>query len=80
MADRIDSGPTVAPTEASLRRALKRAADGRAVDTDEAVALLSARGEPLDDLLAIAGAIRDAGLRDAGRPGVVTYSKRFSSR
>ncbi|MGW4461086.1 bifunctional FO biosynthesis protein CofGH [Micromonospora sp. NPDC004704] len=76
MADRIDSGPTVAPTEASLRRALKRAADGRAVDTDEAVALLSARGEPLDGLLAIAGAIRDAGLRDAGRPGVVTYSKK----
>ncbi|MFI6759054.1 bifunctional FO biosynthesis protein CofGH [Micromonospora sp. NPDC050417] len=72
MADRTDSGPT----EASLRRALRRAADGRAVDTDEAVALLSARGGLLDELLAVAGAIRDAGLREAGRPGVVTFSKK----
>ncbi|RKR90322.1 FO synthase subunit 1 /FO synthase subunit 2 [Micromonospora pisi] len=72
MADRTDSGPT----EASLRRALRRAADGRAVDTDEAVALLSARGELLDELLAVAGTIRDAGLRDAGRPGLVTFSKK----
>jgi FO synthase len=72
VADRIDSGPT----EASLRRALRRAADGRALDTDEAVALLTARGDRLDELLAVAGSIRDAGLRDAGRPGVVTFSKK----
>ncbi|MFC0527962.1 bifunctional FO biosynthesis protein CofGH [Phytohabitans kaempferiae] len=63
------------PTEASLRRASHRAAEGRALDVDEAAALLTARGESLDELLSIAGAIRDAGLRDAGRPGVVTYSK-----
>jgi FO synthase len=63
------------PTEASLRRALHRAAEGRALDVDEAATLLTARGEPLDQLLTIAGAIRDAGLRDAGRPGVVTFSK-----
>jgi FO synthase len=37
--------------------------------------LLAARGEALDDLLAIAGRVRDAGLVDAGRPGVVTYSR-----
>ncbi|BCB79796.1 hypothetical protein Pflav_062060 [Phytohabitans flavus] len=63
------------PTEASLRRALHRAAEGRALDVDEAAALLTARGEPLDQLLSVAGDIRDAGLRDAGRPGVVTFSK-----
>jgi FO synthase len=63
------------PTEASLRRALHRAAEGRALDVDEAATLLTARGERLDELLSIAGGIRDAGLRDAGRPGVVTFSK-----
>jgi FO synthase len=65
-----------APTEASIRRALRRAADGKAIDADEAVALLAATGDRLDDLLTIAGGIRDAGLREAGRPGTVTYSKK----
>jgi FO synthase len=64
------------PTEASIRRALRRAAEGKALDADEATTLLAARGEPLDELLTIAGGIRDAGLREAGRPGVVTYSKK----
>ncbi|GAB3963002.1 hypothetical protein GCM10027615_02260 [Plantactinospora veratri] len=71
MADGTDQ-----PTVASLRRALRRAADGRALDPDEATALLAARGEFLDELLATAGRIRDAGLVDAGRPGVVTFSKK----
>ncbi|MDR7279213.1 bifunctional FO biosynthesis protein CofGH [Catenuloplanes atrovinosus] len=64
------------PTEASIRRALRRAAEGKALDADEATTLLAARGEQLDELLTIAGAIRDAGLREAGRPGVVTFSKK----
>jgi FO synthase len=64
------------PTDASIRRALKRAADGKAIDVDEAAALLAADGDVLDELLTIAGGIRDAGLREAGRPGVVTYSKK----
>ena len=34
-----------------------------------------ARGEALDDLLASASRVRDAGLRAAGRPGVITYSR-----
>ncbi|MEO3742057.1 bifunctional FO biosynthesis protein CofGH [Plantactinospora sp. B5E13] len=72
MADRSDP----APTTASLRRALRRAADGRALDRDEAAVLLAARGEFLDELLAVAGRLRDAGLADAGRPGVVTFSKK----
>jgi FO synthase len=64
------------PTDASIRRALKRAAGGKAIDVDEAAALLAADGDVLDELLTIAGGIRDAGLREAGRPGVVTYSKK----
>ena len=63
-------------TEASIRRALRRAADGKAIDADEATALLAARGERLDELFDIAGGVRDAGLREAGRAGVVTYSKK----
>ncbi|MBO3738082.1 bifunctional FO biosynthesis protein CofGH [Actinoplanes sp. NEAU-H7] len=64
------------PTPASIRRALRRAADGKAIDIDEATALLAATGDRFDELLAIAGGIRDAGLREAGRPGVVTYSRK----
>ncbi|GAB1689546.1 bifunctional FO biosynthesis protein CofGH [Krasilnikovia sp. M28-CT-15] len=64
------------PTEASMRRALRRAADGKALDADEAATLLAADGGPLDELLSLAAGVRDAGLREAGRPGVVTYSKK----
>jgi FO synthase len=59
-----------------LRRALRRAADGRTLDATEAAILLTARGAALDELLAIAGTVRDAGLVAAGRPGIVTYSKK----
>ncbi|MFC5927621.1 bifunctional FO biosynthesis protein CofGH [Micromonospora vulcania] len=72
MVDRTHSGPS----DASVRRALGRAATGRALDVDEATALLAARGDALDELFRVAGGIRDAGLREAGRPGVVTYSKK----
>ena len=58
-----------------MRRALRRARDGVTLDVAEAAVLLAARGEHLDDLLSIAGRVRDAGLVDAGRPGVVTYSR-----
>ncbi|MFE0511609.1 bifunctional FO biosynthesis protein CofGH [Streptomyces sp. NPDC058964] len=63
------------PTENSMRRALKRARDGVALDVNEAAVLLQARGEALDDLAASAARVRDAGLEAAGRPGVITYSK-----
>src|SRR3954471_8207549 len=64
------------PSAAALRRALRRARDGAALDPEEAAALLAARGSRLDELLAVSGGIRDAGLRDAGRAGVVTYSRK----
>src|SRR5690349_9898779 len=63
------------PTENSMRRALRRARDGVALDVAEAAVLLQARGAALDDLSASAGRVRDAGLEAAGRPGVITYSK-----
>ncbi len=58
-----------------MRRALKRARDGVALDVTEAAVLLQARGEDLETLCASAARVRDAGLEAAGRPGVITYSK-----
>ncbi|MEU5209593.1 bifunctional FO biosynthesis protein CofGH [Streptomyces sp. NPDC020742] len=63
------------PTANAMRRALKRARDGVALDVGEAAVLLQARGEDLADLCASAARVRDAGLEAAGRPGVITYSK-----
>lgn len=63
------------PTANAMRRALRRARDGVALDVSEAAVLLQARGEDLDDLTASAARVRDAGLEAAGRPGVITYSK-----
>ncbi|WP_040337025.1 bifunctional FO biosynthesis protein CofGH [Candidatus Blastococcus massiliensis] len=72
--------PLPAPTDSALRRALTRAERGVSLDAVEAETLLHARGlaegEPLDRLLAAAGRVRDAGLASAGRPGVVTYSRK----
>ncbi|MBV6698649.1 bifunctional FO biosynthesis protein CofGH [Kitasatospora aureofaciens] len=63
------------PTANAMRRALRRARDGVALDATEAAVLLQARGEDLRDLCASAARVRDAGLEAAGRPGVITYSK-----
>jgi FO synthase len=69
-----------APSESALRRALVRAERGVTLDAIEAETLLHARGlaagEPLDRLLTAASRVRDAGLASAGRPGVVTYSRK----
>lgn len=62
------------PTEASIRRAVRRARDGVALDPVEAEVLLHARGEQLDTLFEAAGRVRDQGLVAAGRPAVITYS------
>lgn len=65
-----------APTANAMRRALKRARDGVALDSTEAAVLLQARGEDLKDLTTSAARVRDAGLEAAGRPGVITYSRK----
>jgi FO synthase len=68
--------PEPTPTDAALRRALRRARDGAALDVAETSVLLHARGEHLDDLLATAARVRDAHLTAEGRPGIVTYSRK----
>src|SRR5512146_1746552 len=63
-------------TGSAMRRALARARDGKALDHDEATVLLHARGADLRALLTYASRARDAGLEAAGRPGIVTYSRK----
>jgi FO synthase len=69
---------TAAPpaSESALRRVLRRARDGGVLDVAEASVLLQARGDHLIDLCRSASRVRDQGLLDAGRPGVITYSKK----
>jgi FO synthase len=64
------------PNQRHVSRAVARVEAGKPVDAAETQALLCARGEHLDRLMAVARRTRDAGLLDAGRPGVVTYSKK----
>ena len=64
------------PAGSALRRALARARDGKALDQSEAVTLLHARGEQLTELLSYAARTRDAGLAAAGRPCIITYSRK----
>lgn len=76
--------PTVRPgvahrstaTPSGMRRALRRARDGVALNVDEAAVLLQARGADLEDLCASAARVRDAGLLAECRPGTVTYSRK----
>ena len=63
------------PNESAIRRALRRARDGVALDATEAETLLHARGEQLDQLFEAASRVRDQGLSAVGRPGVITYSR-----
>jgi len=64
-----------------LRRVLRRARDGVALNVDEAAVAMTARGEDLIDLCASAARVRDAGLEAAGRRGArgrlpVSYSRK----
>ncbi|WP_039394048.1 7,8-didemethyl-8-hydroxy-5-deazariboflavin synthase CofG, partial [Microbacterium mangrovi] len=46
------------------------------MSVDEIERMLASTGPALDELLERAGAIRDEGLAAAGRPGVITYSRK----
>ncbi|TDW88291.1 FO synthase subunit 1 /FO synthase subunit 2 [Kribbella pratensis] len=59
-----------------MRRALKRADDGKTLDPAEVEVLLGASGDALTALMATAARVRDQGLADAGRSGIITYSKK----
>lgn len=65
----LDPAPTVAD-------ALDRAAHGHRLSVADAETLLSARGDELDAVLDAASRMRDEGLAAAGRPGVITYSRK----
>ncbi|MGL4306726.1 MAG: bifunctional FO biosynthesis protein CofGH [Mycobacteriaceae bacterium] len=71
----------VPPTDSAMRRVLRRARDGVALNSDEAVIALQARGEALSDLCRSAALVRDAGLLGTGHRGStgklpVTYSRK----
>ena len=59
-----------------MRRSLARAGDSEPLGQAEAELLLHARGDDLTTLLRHAARTRDAGLAAAGRPGIITYSKK----
>jgi FO synthase len=61
-------------TPSGVVRALARARRGATLAPDEATWLIGARGEALQELLGLAGTMRDRGLEDAGLPGIITYS------
>ena len=68
-------------SDAALRRVLRRARDGVALNVDEAAIAMTARGADLGDLCASASRVRDAGLHSAGRTGPtgrppVSYSRK----
>jgi FO synthase len=63
-------------TDTAMRRVLARARDGKTLDQGEVEIALRARGEQLTALLGHASRVRDAGLAAAGRPGVITYSRK----
>lgn len=60
----------------SLDDALSRAKAGGDLTRDDLIAVLSARGSELDAILDVASDLRDHGLREAGRPGIFTYSRK----
>lgn len=77
------TGPVVpAKVSASaLRRVLRRARDGVALNIDEAAVAMTARGDDLADLCASAARVRDAGLESSGRRGPngrlpISYSRK----
>ncbi len=56
--------------------ALRRIAAGHRADLDDALALVTATGADREALFTTAGALRDDGLASAGRPRVITYSRK----
>jgi FO synthase len=59
-----------------VAHAIDRARAGARLSADEVLALVTADGADRDLLFAAASALRDEGLSLAGRPGVITYSRK----
>ncbi|WP_200846065.1 bifunctional FO biosynthesis protein CofGH [Mycolicibacterium vanbaalenii] len=69
------------PTSAALRRVLRRARDGVALNVQEAATAMTARGGDLADLCSSAARVRDAGLTSNDRRGAtgrlpISYSRK----
>ena len=64
------------PTATQARRVLARARDGKTLDVSEITTLVQLRGADLRASMAIAAQLRDIGLEQAGRPGIITYSRK----
>ncbi|WP_456286219.1 7,8-didemethyl-8-hydroxy-5-deazariboflavin synthase CofG [Microbacterium sp. JZ70] len=60
----------------ALAAALRKAERGERLDADDALALLEATGPDAERVFDLAARTRDEGLALAGRPGVVTYSRK----
>ncbi|WEG08333.1 7,8-didemethyl-8-hydroxy-5-deazariboflavin synthase CofG [Microbacterium horticulturae] len=67
----IDTATATTPA-----RVLDAAARGARIDLDEAETLLHAEQADFERLLEVAASLRDEGLAAAGRPGVITYSRK----
>src|SRR5262245_35348439 len=63
--------PMRAAPERPLSRSLARATAGKSLSVDEVQALLSARGDTLDELMSLA-----SNLRELGHGRIVTYSRK----
>ncbi|NYE18177.1 7,8-didemethyl-8-hydroxy-5-deazariboflavin synthase CofG [Microbacterium immunditiarum] len=68
--------PAPAPSRVSTADALERAERGDRLDVDDALALLAAKEDDFHRMLRLAASVRDLGLEQAGRPGVITYSRK----
>jgi FO synthase len=75
-ASSIDQAESSGVSAGGMSGALARARDGEPLSQPEAEILLHARGDDLSALLSYAARTRDAGLEAAGRPGIITYSKK----
>jgi FO synthase len=60
-----------AASDHAVRRALRRASDGKSLSEGEAAALLTARGAALEELMSLASS-----LRELGHGRVITYSRK----
>jgi FO synthase len=75
-ASSIDIGISGHVTETAIRQAVARAQAGEPLGHHDATAALAAKGDDLRALLQAASKVRDEGLEAAGRPGVITYSRK----
>ncbi|MDQ1129542.1 7,8-didemethyl-8-hydroxy-5-deazariboflavin synthase CofG [Microbacterium sp. SORGH_AS_0888] len=66
----------VTSASVSVRDVLTRASAGERLSFEDALALVTASGDDRERVFAAAAALRDEGLAAAGRPGVITYSRK----